>query len=57
MDYSKKSDQDTCKSSGEKSITHKGNFHSNKIFFNSLFSFGGDWLLNIIHITKFLLLS
>lgn len=30
VDYSKKSDQDTCKTSGDKSMTHKGNFHSNK---------------------------
>lgn len=30
MEYSKKSDLDTSKPSDEKSVTHKGNFYSDK---------------------------
>jgi solute carrier family 12 sodium/potassium/chloride transporter 2 len=33
VDYNKKSDLDTSKPSGEKSVAHKGNFHSNKKFY------------------------
>lgn len=33
VEYSKKSDLDTSKPSSEKSITHKGNFYSDKKFY------------------------
>lgn len=33
VEYSKKSELDTSIPSGEKTVTHKGNFYSNKTFY------------------------
>lgn len=47
MEYSKKSDLDTSKPSGEKTVTHKGNFYSNKKFYWGNILIGGEMVFII----------